>query len=143
MDNSLMLVSDDHLREIAKDLGVLGKFVAVYCRHHHEGPRAPFAMKGMDLAATSLGKREVCAECAKLLAHAVTKRAMCPLTPKPACRLCTEHCYADEYREKIREVMRFSGRHLILRGHLHLLFHFLERPPKKPPERVDRICRKR
>ena len=138
-----MLVSDEHLAEIAKDLGVLGKFVAVYCRHHHDAPREPFAMKGMNLAATSLGKRKVCGECAKLLAHAVTKRAICPFEPKPACRLCADHCYSNEYRAKIREVMKFSGRHLILRGHLHLLFHFLKRPPKTPPERVDRICRKR
>jgi predicted amidophosphoribosyltransferase len=138
-----MLVSEEHIREIGKDLGVLGKFVAVYCRHHHgEAERAPFAMKGMDLSTTSLGKRKVCDECARLLSHAVTKRALCPLDPKPACRLCTEHCYAPHYRERIREVMKFSGRHLILRGQLHLLFHFLKRAPKKPPERVDRICRK-
>ena len=71
-----MLVSKDHIREIAKDLGVLGKFVAVYCRHHHrDAVRERFAMRGMDLSKTSLGKRKVCPECAKLLAHAVTKRA--------------------------------------------------------------------
>jgi len=138
-----MLVSEDHIREIAKDLGVLGKFVAVYCRHHHgDAVREPFDMKGMDLARTSLGKRKVCPECAKLLGHAVTKRVICPLEPKPGCRVCTEHCYSDHYREQIRRVMKFSGRHLILRGQLHLLLHFLERPPKKPPEHVDRICRK-
>jgi len=139
-----MLVSEEHLREIAKDLGVLGRFVDVFCRHHHrDRAREPFAMKGMDLSKTSLGKRKVCPECAKLLAHAVTKRALCPLSPKPSCRLCADHCFADHYRSRIREVMKFSGRHLILRGHLHLLFHFLERAPKQAPERVDRICRKR
>ena len=138
-----MLVSEDHIREIAKDLGVLGKFVAVYCRHHHrDAIREPFTMEGMVLTGTSLGKRKVCPECAKLLGHAVTKRAICTMEPKPACRLCTEHCYADHYRQRIREVMKFSGRHLILRGQLHLLFHFLERPPKDAPEKVDRICRK-
>jgi hypothetical protein len=139
-----VLVSRDHIREIAKDLGVLGKFVAVYCRHHHrDAERKSFAMKGMDLSKTSLGKRKVCADCARLLSHAVTKRAICHLEPKPACRLCTEHCYAPDYRQRIREVMKFSGRHLILRGRLDLLFHFLLRPPKVPPKHVDRICRDR
>jgi hypothetical protein len=137
-----MLVSEAHIREIAKDLGVLGKFVAVYCRHHHrDAERTAFAMKGLDLGKTSLGRRKVCDDCARLLSHAVTKRALCPLEPKPACRLCTEHCYAPQYRQRIREVMKFSGRHLILRGQLQLLFHFLERPPKEPPDRVDRVCR--
>ena len=58
------------------------------------------------------------------------ERARCPLEPKPSCRLCTDHCYAPTHREQIREVMKFSGRHLILRGRLHLLFHFLQRTPE-------------
>jgi hypothetical protein len=133
-----MLAGAEHIREVARDLGVLGKFVAVYCKHHHDGPRAPFAMKGVDLSLTSLRKRRVCDDCRRLLSHAVTKRLRCPLEPKPSCRLCADHCYAPSYRRRIREVMKFSGRHLILRGQLHLLLHFLERSPKEPPRRVTR-----
>jgi len=137
-----MLASEEHIREVAKDLGVLGKFVEVYCRHHHgDAPREPFAMKNLDVSPTSLGKRKVCEDCRRLLSHAVAKRVRCPLEPKPSCRVCTEHCYAKRYRERIRQVMKFSGRHLILRGRLHYLLHFLERPPKEPPTRVDRACR--
>ena len=134
-----MLTTREHVREIAGDLRVLGKFVACYCKHHHrEAPRERFAMSGIDLGGTNLGKRKVCAECRRLLAHAVTKRARCPLDPKPSCRLCTEHCYAPVFRERIREVMKFSGRHLVMRGQVHLLLHFLERPPKEPPAKVCR-----
>jgi hypothetical protein len=133
-----MLATAEQIREIAKDLGVLGKFVAVYCRRHHAGPRAPFDMKGVDLSLTSLRKRRVCEDCRRLLSHAVSKRIRCPFEPKPSCRLCPDHCYAPTYRRRIREVMKFSGRHLILRGQVHLLLHFLERPPKEPPARVER-----
>jgi hypothetical protein len=126
-----MLATREHVREIGGDLKVLGKFVECYCRHHHgAAERRPFAMHGVDLAGTKLGRRKVCDGCRRLLAHAVTKRARCTLDPKPACRLCPVHCYAPAYRERIREVMRFSGRHLVLRGQLHLLLHFLERRPK-------------
>ncbi|MHC4472071.1 MAG: nitrous oxide-stimulated promoter family protein [Planctomycetota bacterium] len=127
-----MLATAEHVREISGDLKVLGKFVETYCKHHHDAPRAPFRMSGIDLSPTKLGRRRVCEDCRRLLAHAVVKRARCPLDPKPACRLCTVHCYSPDYRQQVREVMKFSGRHLILRGHLHLLFHFLERPPKEP-----------
>ncbi len=126
-----MLASHERVREIAKDLKVLGKFVECYCNHHHHAsPRKPFVMQALDLSATKLGHRLVCADCRRLLSHAVTKRARCPLDPKPSCRVCPVHCYSPENREKIRAVMKFSGRHLILRGHLHLLLHFLERRPK-------------
>ena len=77
-----MPASEDEIREVAKDLGVLGKFVEVYCRHHHrESPCAPFAMKNLDVSPTSLGRRKVCDECRRLLSHAVTKRVRCPLEP--------------------------------------------------------------
>ncbi|MCU0724724.1 MAG: nitrous oxide-stimulated promoter family protein [Planctomycetes bacterium] len=126
-----MFASPGHLRQIGKDLRVLGLFVETYCRkHHRDVPREAFRMGALDLSPTGLGRREVCAECRKLLSHAVAKRARCPLEPKPSCRLCPVHCYAPVYRQRIREVMKFSGRHLILRGRLHLLLHFLERRPK-------------
>ena len=126
-----MLADADRVREVGGDLNVLGKFVAVYCKHHHgDAVREPFTMGGIDISGTRLGKLRVCAECRTLLRHAVTKRARCPLEPKPSCRVCPVHCFAPKMREQIRKVMAFSGRHLILRGHLHLLFHFLERTPK-------------
>ncbi len=125
-----MLATANHVREIAKDLRVLGKFVETFCRNKHRGAATePFRMSGLCLDATNLGKRRLCADCRRLLAHAVAKRARCPLDPKPVCRLCPVHCYAPDYRARIREVMKFSGRHLILRGRLDLLLHFLARRP--------------
>jgi hypothetical protein len=129
-----MLATQEQVLGVAGDLKVLGKFVEVFCRRRHRGAtRSPFRMPAVDLSPTRLGRREVCAECARLLRHAVTKRLRCPLSPKPSCRVCPVHCYAPEMRARIREVMKFSGRHLILRGHLHLLFHFLVRRPKAAP----------
>lgn len=126
-----MLATEERVREISGDLKVLGKFVETFCRkNHRDAERAPFRMGGVDLSATGLGKRKVCADCRKVLSHAVVKRARCPLEPKPSCRVCPVHCYSRTYRQKIREIMKFSGRHLILRGRLHLLLHFLERRPE-------------
>ena len=126
-----MLADEERVQEIGGDLNVLGKFVEVYCaKYHGDALREPFTVGGIDISPTTLGKRLLCAECQSLLRHAVAKRARCPLEPKPACRVCPVHCYAPKMREKIRKVMAFSGRHLMLRGHLHLLFHFLPRAPK-------------
>lgn len=127
-----MLADEERVAEIGGDLNVLGKFVEVYCeKHHGDALREPFTVGGIDVSGTTLGKRMMCVECRSLLRHAVAKRARCPLQPKPACRVCPVHCYAPKMREKIRKVMAFSGRHLMLRGHLHLLFHFLSRAPKE------------
>ncbi len=113
-------------RTINRDLRTLAQFIRIYCKHKHpEAPRVTFALKGFDLEALRLTKLELCGGCAKLLAHAFVKRAHCPFNPKPACKHCQSHCYQPVYREQIREVMKFSGRKLVLSGRLDLLFKLL------------------
>lgn len=107
-----------------KDLKVLTTFTAVYCRAHHHGPKeAPVEalerLPGLDPLRVRL-----CVECRDFLAYAIVRRIKCPLDPKPTCKHCPVHCYRPGHREKVREIMRFSGRHLILRGRLDLLWHY-------------------
>ena len=109
------------LRE-RKDLNLLALFTAVYCRAHHKGPRAP--LETAALAGSGVARHQLCAECRELLRYACDRRIKCPLDPKPACKHCLVHCYCPEYRNKVREIMRFSGRRLILCGRLDLLWHY-------------------
>lgn len=111
---------------LEKDLRVLVCFIRLYCDHRHaEAAKAAFAVQGFN--GRVLGKRPfvLCHPCRKLLGHALVKRSRCPLDPKPACKHCPVHCYHPTYRQNIREVMRFSGRRLVLSGRLDLLYHLL------------------
>jgi len=120
-----MLVNPED-QELRKDLRTLALFISLYCRYqHHDQPRETVQMKTHDVDAIA-GKRIVlCDECRKLLVHAFTKRSHCPMDPKPACKHCPNHCYHPIYREQIREVMRFSGRKMLLAGRLDYLVHLL------------------
>jgi hypothetical protein len=107
-----------------KDLRLLVSFTAVYCRHHHDAPTT-----GVDIGSGSSeplvdGKHQVCAECREFLAYAVARRINCPLDPKPVCKHCPVHCYKPNYRQQVKDVMRFSGKYLLLRGRLDLLWHY-------------------
>lgn len=110
-------------RQRDRDLRTLVRFVTVYCQHHHQRARKPRAQltlfHGGDRGGTDV---LLCASCVKLLAHAIVKRANCPLDPKPACKHCPSHCYHPKYRKQIQEVMRFSGRKILLSGRLDYLF---------------------
>lgn len=90
-----------------KDIRVLETFIGCYCRQKHGSP-----------------KGTLCQECSDLLRYAKMKREKCPLDPKPTCKHCHVHCYGKEQRAKIKEVMAFSGKHLLLRGRLDLLWHY-------------------
>ena len=112
--------------KVEKDQRVLIKFIGVYCRHRHEDvPKEAFALRGFH--GPLLGERlpVLCHLCRKLLAHALVKRSRCPLDPKPACKHCPVHCYHPSYRQQIREVMKYSGRRLVLSGRLDMLYHLL------------------
>ncbi|MBE0663653.1 MAG: nitrous oxide-stimulated promoter family protein [Bacteroidales bacterium] len=64
--------------------------ITVYCRGHgHELP---------------------CAECEALREYALKRLDKCPYgNEKPACKDCPIHCYKPAMREKIKQVMRYSG----------------------------------
>ena len=58
----------------------------------------------------------LCEDCLKLEGYAHTRIARCPFTEsKTFCSHCEVHCYAPEMRERIREVMRYSGPHMLIR----------------------------
>ncbi len=89
---------------IQRDLRVLQEFVGIYCRRKHQ-PAGD----------------ELCPQCRDLLEYARQRRQDCPMDPKPKCRDCDVHCYGEPQRSQIREIMRFSGLHLLKHGRLDKL----------------------
>ena len=121
--NTLKNAIPEPTRQEKKDLRVLALFTSVFCRVHHPKEKGPLC--GDVPALADLGKRyRFCDECREFLTYAALRRLKCPLDPKPTCKHCHIHCYRPGHREKVREIMRFSGRHLILRGRLDLLWHY-------------------
>lgn len=94
-------------RSIDKDLGVARRFIEVYCAAHHD-----------------TGEGALCSECADLLAYVERRLERCPYDPKPKCKDCRTHCYKPEYRQRIKEVMRFSGMHFVKRGRVDWLIKY-------------------
>ena len=71
---------------------MVSEMIALYCRKKHHT------------------KGGLCPECADLEAYARMRSDKCPfMETKTFCSNCKVHCYKPVMREKIREVMRFSG----------------------------------
>ena len=107
-----------------KDLKILALFTSVYCKGHHND-RSVDTLKPDETHLQGVQKYQYCSECREFLLYALERRVRCPLDPKPICKHCTVHCYRPGHREKVREIMRYSGKALILRGRLDLLWHYL------------------
>ena len=103
--------------------------IRLYCRKNHK--------VGND----GKSKGEIlCPECQELLAYAEKKIQRCPfMENKTFCSNCRVHCYQSEMREKIRDVMRFSGPRMLL-YHPFMALHHLWctlREKKKEAKRHD------
>ena len=107
-------------RQQQKDIRLVGKFVEVYCAGKHRGvERTAFILP------EKLGERKLCPECATFLKYAIARRLKCPLeVEKPSCKHCRNHCYAKPQLAKVKEIMAYSGRTLMLRGRLDYIWHY-------------------
>lgn len=113
-------------RKKEKDIRVLADFVSIFCRENHsDGNKSLFSIRD-DRLQQSLngGSMMLCQDCQKLFTHGIAKLLQCPYDPKPMCKKCPTHCYAPGYRERMREVMRFSGLYLVKHGRIDLMFHY-------------------
>ncbi len=87
--------------------------IALYCRKKH-------------------GCKELCPECAELDAYARMRSDKCPfMETKTFCSNCKVHCYKPEMREKIREVMRFSGPRMLFHHPVMAIRHVVESQKEK------------
>lgn len=106
------------------DLRILARFIQLFCHARHDRKVVGESMLPEFLRSRRPGKNLLCPECAELLEYGIKKRRLCPLDPKPSCKSCHIHCYSSEYREKVREIMAYSGKRMILKGRLDYLFHY-------------------
>lgn len=83
-------------------------------------------------------KTGLCPECQSLCDYAMQRSDRCPfMETKTFCSNCRVHCYRKDMREKIREVMRYSGPRMIFHHPVMALRHVIE--SKKGKRRLEKV----
>ena len=100
---------------------IVSQMIMIYCRAHHKAARQ------------GCTKYQLCAECTALEGYAKMRSDKCPfMETKTFCSNCKVHCYKPEMREKIRQVMRFSGPRMLFHDPVNAIRHVvLSRREKK------------
>lgn len=76
---------------------------------------------------------DLCIDCSALLKYSEARLSKCPFgEDKPVCSKCTVHCYSNAMRDKVKEVMRFSGPRMIFTHPYLTLMHILDDKIYKP-----------
>lgn len=99
-------------REREKEM--VSEMIALYCRKKHHTRGA------------------LCEECRQLEEYARLRSEKCPfMETKTFCSNCKVHCYKPDMRERIREVMRFSGPRMIFVHPTAAIRHVIETKKEK------------
>ena len=92
-----------------REKAMVSQMIALYCKKQHHT------------------KNGLCPECAALDAYARQRSDRCPfMETKTFCSNCKVHCYKPEMREKIRDVMRFSGPRMLFVHPVAAIRHVME-----------------
>ena len=82
-------------------------------------------------------KGGLCIACNELNEYAKLRSDKCPfMESKTFCSNCKVHCYKKDMREKIRQVMRFSGPRMIFHHPVMVIRHVIE--TKKEKRRMEK-----
>lgn len=73
----------------------------------------------------------LCEECQDLKDYAFLRLSLCPFGEnKGACSNCHIRCYKPEYKEKIKTVMRYSGKWMLVYRPIYSIKHLLRKQKK-------------
>lgn len=107
-----MNLSVESKREQEKEM--VSYMIALYCRKKHHS------------------RNGLCPECQALEEYARMRSDKCPfMETKTFCSNCKVHCYTPPMREKIKEVMRFSGPRMIFHHPIAAVRHVIASKKEK------------
>ena len=104
-----------------KEKEILGLMVRIYCNGNRH-------IKTAD--------GELCPECRELLSYAEHRVDACRfMETKTFCSNCKVHCYKKDMRERVRNVMRYSGPRMIMYHPILAVRHLIESKKEKKSHR--------
>lgn len=111
----MVLNEEELLKKRMKEKATVRFMIEIYCHKKHR-----------------TGETGLCEMCRELAIYADTRVDRCPyMETKTFCSSCKTHCYKPVMRERIREVMRFSGPRMIIYSPKLAFRHILEEKRNK------------
>lgn len=72
------------------------------------------------------GNNDLCVDCRQVLDYAMTRLDHCKYgNGKPTCKKCPVHCYRPDMKDRIRQIMRWSGPRMIIYHPIAAIKHLL------------------
>ena len=106
---------EDLAKKRSDEKMLVSEMIALYCRKQHHTLRG-----------------SLCPECQQLHDYALARIEHCPfMETKTFCANCKVHCYKKDMRERIQEVMKFSGPRMLFHRPGMAIRHVIETRKEK------------
>ena len=103
-------------RKIDYKKNMLLYMIKLYCRHNHKEYHKNYNK--------TFGSKNICKECEEVYNYACERTSKCRfISTKTFCSACSSHCYKKDMREKIKNIMIFSGKRMIFYSPVIALKH--------------------
>lgn len=107
------LTSQELIEKREREKTMVSDMIRVYCKGNH--------------AAYDKKNKRLCKECQALDDYARMRSDKCPfMETKTFCSNCKVHCYKPEMRQRIKEVMRYSGPRMLFVHPVVCIRHLVE-----------------
>ena len=93
-------------KEREEETKTVSKMIEIYCHGLHKPGEG------------------LCKECEELLLYAKERLQKCPHKIKPKCSDCKIHCYEISKRNRIKDVMKYSGPRMLFKHPILAVKHF-------------------
>ncbi len=95
--------------KIEYQIQTINKMIVLYCKLKH-------------------GQQKLCTECEDLYQYANQRLQKCPFGDnKPECKDCKIHCYNNEMRKRMKDVMKFTGPRMLIYHPTDFLKHLISK----------------
>lgn len=96
-------------KRIRREKNTIDAMIGIYCADHHQ-------LSG-----------ELCSDCSGLCEYAHMRLDRCRYQhKKPICGNCPVHCYKPSMKERVVDVMSYSGPRMALRHPYYALIHVID-----------------
>ena len=109
------MVANNTGPKITQEKATVRVMINLYCYKKHHMPH-----------------NQLCEDCNDLLLYAMQRLTLCRFgEEKATCERCSKHCYRKDYKQKIKQVMRFSGPRMIIHHPIMAFKHLYKNLTRK------------
>ena len=94
-------------KKIKYEKAMIFYMIKLYCIHNHKDYQK--------IHNKTFGSKSICKECEELYNYACERTNKCRfIKSKTFCSACESHCYKKDMKEKIKKIMSYSGKRMII-----------------------------